>query len=137
VPPREDPEPNDDTGLAGMMPALLAPGGVDRRTVRGRTGSWADPRDGFRVHLRTGESMEAALSGPASADLDLVVWRVGTPPATRTPAFGARWSAAASLGPTSAERLVTRATRTGFYTVEVQGGRAPAAYRLTVRRIGA
>lgn len=134
VPPPEDREPNDDTVLARLMPALLVPGGPDARTIRGRTGSWGDPRDGFRVHLRSGERLDATLSGPASADLDLVVWRVGTPAATRTPAFGARWSAAASLGPTSAERVVMRATRAGYYTVEVQGGREPGAYRLTVRR---
>ncbi|MFP5451381.1 MAG: hypothetical protein ACLGG9_06470 [Thermoleophilia bacterium] len=116
------------------MPPLLGVRGTDVRVTRGRTGSWGDPRDGFRIYLRAGDTLRAVLSGPASSDLDLVAWRVGTPARTRTPAFGARWSAAASLGPTSAERLVMRATRTGFYTLEVQGGRQPGPYRLTVRR---
>jgi subtilisin family serine protease len=134
LPPREDREPNDDTVLARLMPPLLGVRGTDVRVTRGRTGSWGDPRDGFRIYLRAGDTLRAVLSGPASSDLDLVAWRVGTPARTRTPAFGARWSAAASLGPTSAERLVMRATRTGFYTLEVQGGRQPGPYRLTVRR---
>lgn len=137
IPPPEDPEPNDDPALAARTAPLLPPGGPGARAVRGRVGSWGDPRDGFRVHLRAGERLVARLAGPAWADLDLVAWRVGAPGGRRTPAFGARWIAAASLGPDSSEVLDLRATRTGFHTVEVQGSRGPAPYRLHVRRMGA
>lgn len=133
-PPREDAEPNDDTALAAGLPPLLGEGGPNAAAVDGRTGSWGDPRDGFRVYLRAGELLDARLRGPAQSDFDLVVWRVGTPAGERTRAFGARWVAGASLGPTSKERLTLVATRAGYYTVEVQGGRAPGAYRLAVRR---
>jgi subtilisin family serine protease len=132
-PPREDPEPNDDTALAALWPPLLGPAG--RASVaRGRTGGPGDPRDGLRVVLRAGQSLEATLSGPAAADLDLVVWRPGTPATRRTPAFARTWLAAASLGPASAERITLRATIAGAYTVEVGGTRGPASYVLTVRR---
>jgi subtilisin family serine protease len=139
IPPPEAPEPNDDTALARLQRALLPPSGRDLNTVRGRTGSWADPRDGFRVHLRSGDRLIARLTGPPRTDLDLVVWRVGTPAAERTPAFGARWIAGASLRPDSNERIAMVATRTGVHTVEVQGNvaRGPAPYRLTVRRVRA
>lgn len=133
-PPKEDPEPNDDTALAARTAPLLAESGGSARTVKGRTGSWADPRDGYRVWLRTGETMTATLRGPAEADLDLALWQPGTPGRERTAEFGRKWIAAASLGPDSNEKLTFRATRTGAYTLEVQGGRAPAAYTLRVTR---
>jgi len=133
-PPQEDVEPNDDTVLAAQTPPLLDDSARSARTVRGRTGSWADPRDGYRVWLRTGETMTAVLRGPAAADLDLALWQPGTPGRERTPEFGRRWIAAASLGPDSNEKLTFRATRTGPYTIEVQGGRAPGAYTLRVMR---
>lgn len=133
-PPKDDPEPNDDPALAARTPPLLAESGPSARTVRGRTGSWADPRDGFRVWLRTGETITARLRGPAAADLDLALWQPGTPGGERTAAFGRRWIAAASLGPDSNEMIRFRATRTGAYTLEVQGGRAPAAYTLRAAR---
>lgn len=132
--PREDAEPNDDTGLIRALAPLMGPGGARGRVVRGRTGSWGDPRDGFRVHLRAGQSVTAALTAPADADLDLAVWRAGTPRGERDGAFARRWLAGIAIGPDSDERLSITASRTGYYTVEVQGGRAPAYYRLIVRR---
>lgn len=135
APPAEDPEPNDDTVLARRTPALLAEGGAGTATVRGRTGSWADPRDGYRVWLTTGDTLTATLSGPARADFDLALWRPRTPAGDRTKAsFGRTWIAAASLGPTSKEVLTYRATTTGEYTLEVQGGREAARYTLRASR---
>jgi hypothetical protein len=107
--------------------------------VRGRVGSWSDPRDDFRVWLNAGDTVSARLSSPAAAaDLDLVLWRPGTPRGKRGPAFSRAWLAAASLGPTSAERIDMTAPASGVYTVEVQGVRDSARYALRVaRRVGA
>jgi subtilisin family serine protease len=133
-PPREDPEPNDDTALARRTRALLPGSGAAVRTTRGRTGSWSDPRDGFRVTLRAGDTLTARLRGPEGADLDLALWRPDTPGTRRSSAFARTWLAAASLGPTASERIVTGAQATGVYTLEVQGVRGASRYTLTARR---
>jgi subtilisin family serine protease len=133
-PPRGDPEPNDDPLLAAATRPLLASAGAPRRTVRGRTGSWSDPRDGFVVELRAGERLSAALRGPAAADLDLVLWRPGARGGRRGRDFARTWLAAAALGPSSAESLDYVASSGGVYTLEVQGVRAAARYALTASR---
>jgi hypothetical protein len=135
TPPSEDPEPNDDTRLAARSRLLLG-GGTASAAITGRTGSYADPRDGFRVVLREREVLSAELqpSAATTADLDLVLWRPGTPPSRRGPAFARTWLVAASLGPTASERLAVSAPTTGVYTLEVQGLRGATAYRLSVSR---
>jgi subtilisin family serine protease len=132
----EDREPNDDTVLARALPFLIAPGARGATAVvRGRVGSWSDPRDDFRVALSAGDTISASLSSPAAgADLDLVLWRPGTPRGRRGPAFSRAWLAAASLGPTAAERIDAVASESGVYTVEVQGVRDSARYVLRVAR---
>ena len=86
-PPPEDPEPNDDTAQAARSRAPLRRAGPHPRAVTGRSGSRSDPRDGFRVVLRAGDGLTPGSpgSGPSSADLDLALWRPGTParPAAR------------------------------------------------------
>jgi subtilisin family serine protease len=133
-PPRGDPEPNDDPVLAAGTRFLLAADGPDRRTARGWTGSWSDPRDGFAVELTAGQRLTARLRGPAAADLDLVLWRPGARRGMRGRAYARRWLAAASLGPSSAESIDYVAPSSGRYTLEVQGARAAAAYALTAAR---
>lgn len=134
VPPPEDPEPNDDPALAARTPPLLAGAGAATGTVRGRTGSWSDPRDGFRVVLRPGDTLTARLSGPAGSDLDLVLWLPGAPGGRRTATYARTWLAAASLGPTSSETITTTVAIGGVYTLEVQGAGGAVRYTLTARR---
>jgi serine protease len=133
-PPRGDPEPNDDPVLAAGTRPLLAQDGPPRRTARGRTGSWSDPRDGFSVSRAAGQELSARLRGPAAADLDLVLWRPGASGGRRGRAYARKWLAAASLGPTSSESLSHVATSDGVYTLEVQGVRTAARYSLTGER---
>lgn len=130
-----DAEPNDDPALARRLPALLPGAGARRATVRGRTGSWSDPRDGFRVMLRAGDEIVVRLRGPAAADLDLALWRPGATGGPRGPRFARRWLAAASLGPRSTEEIRHTAQLDGMHTVEVQGSRGLAQYHLRVERI--
>jgi len=134
-PPAEDPEPNDDPRQASRSRALLG-AGASSGTVRGRTGSYDDPRDGFRVVLRAGEAVSARLApeGVTTADLDLALWRPGTPAGSRGPAFARTWLVAASLGPDAAESIDVTAPEDGVYTLEVQGLRGATAYRLSVNR---
>jgi subtilisin family serine protease len=134
APPRDDPEPNDDPVLALSTPPLLGTGGPARRTVRGRTGSWSDPRDAFSVTLAAGQRLTARLRGPAASDLDLVLWRPGARGGRRGAAYARTWLAAASLGPTSAESIDFRAPSAGVYTLEVQGVRRATRYTLTAGR---
>lgn len=135
APPPEDREPNDDTAQATRSRALLGISAASG-TVTGRTRAYADPRDGFRVALRAGEELHARLAplGPTTADLDLALWRPGTPAGVRGPSFARTWLVAASLRPGADEELVATAPVTGVYTIEVQGLRSSAAYRLTVTR---
>ncbi len=135
APPPEDREPNDEIPQAARMRALLGAHAASG-AVTGRTGSWSDRRDGFRVVLRAGDTLTARLSslGATSADLDLALWRPGTPGGERGSAFSRTWLAAASLRPGTTEEVVATATTSGVHTLEVQGVRSAAAYRLTVNR---
>jgi subtilisin family serine protease len=133
-PPRGDPEPNDDPLLAAATRPLLSAGAAPRRTVRGRTGSYGDPRDGYVVELGAGERLSARLRGLAAADLDLVLWRPGARGGVRGAAYARKWLAAASLGPASTEAIDYVASSGGLYTLEVQGFRTPARYTLTASR---
>jgi subtilisin family serine protease len=130
APARGDPEPNDDPALAAGTRPLLAAGGAPARTMRGRTGSWSDPRDGFVIELAAGQRLTATLRGPAAADLDLVLWRPGARGGARGRAYARTWLAAASLGPSSVESLDHVASAAGRYTLEVQG---PALQAQSVR----
>lgn len=138
TPSRGDREPNDEIALTRRLPALLGADAPGPAVLRGRTGAWSDPRDLFRVPLRAGETLTAdlAITGatPLAADLDLLLWRPGTPSGRRGPAVGRRWLAAASLGPGADESLRATASTDGVYTVEVRGLRGAADYALTVRR---
>jgi subtilisin family serine protease len=133
-PPRGDPEPNDDPALAAGTRFLLAADGPDRRTARGWTGSWSDPRDGYAVELAAGQRLTARLRGPAAADLDLVLWRPGARAGRRGRAYARTWLATASLGPSSAESIDYVASSAGRYVLEVQGVRGAAGYSLAAHR---
>ena len=133
APPKEDPEPNDDTVLAARTPKLRVGGAPT--VVRGRTGSTSDPRDGFPVVLAAGQSLSVQLrpTGTTGADLDLALWRPGTPAGRRGPLFGRTWLAASSLGPGADERIDVVAPVAGRYTLEVQGLRGEGPYELTLQ----
>ncbi len=143
-PAPSDPEPNDDFGLALATTPLLRAGGPASATRAGRTGSWADPRDIHRVALTAGEQVTITLEPAAGAegDLDLALWRPGTPPGARGGEAARSWLVAASLGPRASERITAVAPTTGVHLIEVRGvrggesgsGRGAIAYTLTVNR---
>lgn len=139
-----DPEPNDEIALAARTRPLLSPAGPDRAGRRGRVGSWSDPTDHHRVVLRKGETITArmrAVGRARGADLDLYLWRPGTPARARGAAVARRWLVAASLGPRADERLEAVAPTSGVYSLEVRGvggresrGRRSVDYGLRVIR---
>jgi hypothetical protein len=140
--PEDDgPEPNDDPLLAGRTRPLLpaGPGGmapaVATAFTAGSVDAGSDPRDGFRVVLGLGDRLVARLTGPAETDLDLALWRPGTPGRRPNAAFARQWLAAVSFGPGSQETLVYTAPLPGVYTLEVQTGRTGAGrYAVEVER---
>lgn len=137
APPPDSAEPDDDPPNARRTRPLL-PLSAATGSVRGVAGGWSDPRDGYRVVLRAGETVDARLTGPAAVDLDLRLWRPRTPAVRRSRVFTRAWLAASSFGPTASERVVYRADRAGVYVLEVEGlGAEPAAYRLAARRVTA
>ena len=139
-----DPEPNDDIALAAGTRPMLTAAGPDRAARRGRTGSLSDPRDVHRVVLRAGDPVTITLRGLSSAprDLDLVLWRPGTPSGATGAEAARRWLVGASLGPRADERIAVTATLAGAHWVEVRGvrggesaaGAAAVDYALTVER---
>ncbi len=95
---------------------------------------YRDPRDTYRVVLGAGDTLRATLNGPAAGDMDLRLWRPGTPTLRRSRVFARTWLAASSLGPSSQESLTFPADRGGTYAVEVDGGSGRGAYRLLLTR---
>jgi hypothetical protein len=129
TPPPEDPEPNDDTRLAAITVPLRLGRPPASATISGRTGSWRDPRDGFRVRLRGGDVVTAHLEARRGT-LALALWRPGTPTGRRDGAFGRRWLVAASQGVPPSGAIAAIVPRTGVYTLEVRGLRGESAYPL-------
>jgi hypothetical protein len=134
APQRDVGEPNDDTRQAGRSRPALSGAGTASAVVRATVGPWRDPRDGYRVSLAAGDRLQARLSGPRGADLDLRLWRPGTPPFRSGVRFARTWLAGVSLGPTASESLQLVAPTAGVYTLEVTAIRGGGPYRLTLTR---
>jgi hypothetical protein len=133
-PPSDRPEPDDDPTLASPESPLLRPGALSARAM-GSVRAWSDPRDDFLVDLDAGDRIVADLRGPAAADLDLVLWRPGTPAYRPGAGFAGRWVAAASIGPGSQERLRVTAPESGTWALEVRAASGAGRYTLRARRI--
>ena len=127
-------EPNDDPAEAVATRPLLGPR-AGRGQVGGRVTAWSDPRDDFRVSLSAGERLEARLTGPPDADLDLILWRPGTPAFRPGAAFARRWLAAAAIRPGAAEELAVTVPQAGVYSLEVRAASGSGPYRLSAERV--
>lgn len=126
-------EPNDEPRKA-LRTATALPRTRMSATVNGRVSRWRDPSDGYRVVLSAGDVFTAQLNGPVGTDMDLRLWRPGTPTLRRSKAFARTWQAAGSFGPASQESLRFTVATSGVYTIEVDGGGGAGPYRLTLSR---
>jgi subtilisin family serine protease len=104
-------EPNDDAGRRARR--LRA--GRDR--VVASLDYWDDRRDVYRVRLRDGERLRAAIRGTAGTDMNLMLWKPGV--RRLGPATNRRLLAARSTGPGATESVSYRAPVTGWYFVQV------------------
>src|SRR5207249_4013307 len=105
-------ESNDDAGLRA-------------HTVGGRSGElkatidyWDDQIDVYRVHLVRKQRLSARLAGPASVNMNLILWKPGTRAVEDLRAQ--RFRAAQSARAGSSEQVAYRANATGWYFVEVK-----------------
>ena len=128
LPARDRLETNDDAGARARSLWGL------NRTVKATLTRYDDIRDVYRVYLRAGRRAVFRVAGLADADLKLVLWRPGT---RRITGAERRWAnrLAATDTPSSRERLVYRASRSGWYFLEVRlvAGRA-GLYRLAIAK---
>ena len=103
-------EPNDDAGLR----ARRLGGGRDH--VVASLDYWDDRRDVYRIRLRRGDGLRAAIRGTAGTDMNLMLWRPGV---RRLGPAASRLLAARSTGPGATESVSYRAPATGWYFVQV------------------
>jgi serine protease len=124
APPRDSYEPNDSGGI-GAYP-LFGP----RRTVDATIDYWNDRDDVYRVYLRAGERLRAALGPESEAHPGFSLWKPGTT------------TVDASAAPTrllavrrSGVPLLYRPRAAGWYLLDVRLTRAGGgAYRLLVSK---
>ena len=91
----------------------------------------------YRVTLTQGESLTATLTGPSGTDMDLRLWRPGTPGYRPGARFARTWLAGTSIGPGADETLSFTAVSAGVYDIDVTGVRGSGAYTLRLRRTAA
>ncbi len=112
-------EPDDDAPGARRLPALVRPGySFGQRSGMLRT--WADLRDYSVVNLKKGQLLTAEATVSRGNDVDLYLWKPGTPPYRGGAKFARKWLVAGSVNKGSTEVLTRRADRTGAYLVEVR-----------------
>jgi hypothetical protein len=119
APPLDAAEPDDDPpGARLLMP--LVPQGFSYGQRGGQLRTWADLRDASVVHLRKGQSLVAEATVANGQDVDLYLWKPGTPTYRTGAVFARRWLAAGAVSKGSSERLAYRAPVEGAYVLEVR-----------------
>ncbi len=119
-PPALDaPEPDDDAPSARDLPALVARG-FSYGQRGGLLRTWADLRDYSRVYLKKGQALRAEATVSAGSDVDLYLWKPGTPLYRQGAVFARKWLVSGSVGKGSADTLTYRAPVEGEYFLEVR-----------------
>jgi subtilisin family serine protease len=117
VPSADQPEVNDDIGWAKLQPAVLS-GSKKSRAVFARIAPHIDPVDVYRMKLKKGDRLRAALKAPSGVKLRL--------------SFGKK-----SLARKKGSRFETRIRAAGTYFVGVSIQKSPDAgtgYSLALSR---
>jgi hypothetical protein len=151
-PTLDSPEPDDDPPAARRL-APLVPAGNSYGQRRGRLRTWADLRDGSVVHMREGQLLQAEATVANGQDVDMYLWKPGTPTYRTGAAFARTWLVAGAVNRGSRESLTYRAKEGGEYVLEIRlagavrlvrprytvtalvtGGRPPTGTRTTPAR---
>ncbi len=93
--------------------------GLPRR-IEATLDYWDDPVDVYRVRLRAGQTLTAALDGPGNVQTELSLWDSSTPSVDATGPAAARHLLAASSQLSRTQRVVAAVPRSGFYLVAVR-----------------
>ena len=112
-------EPDDDApGARGLTPLVAR--GYSYGQRKGRLRTWADLRDYSVVYLRKGQELRADATVQSGNDVDLYLWRPGTPQYRQGAKFAREWLLAGAVNKGSAETLTYRAQEEGEYLLEVR-----------------
>jgi len=92
---------------------------------------WDDRADIYKIKIHRGQKLVARLRGPSGSNLDLFLWKPGTP-AVAGAAVDERFLAAQSHTPGSLDRIRVRVQQTGWYYLVVKMT-APGSGRYTLK----
>jgi subtilisin family serine protease len=92
---------------------------------------WDDRDDIYKIKIHRGQKLVARLRGPSGSNLDLFLWKPGTP-AVAGAAVDERFLAAQSHTPGSLDRIRVRVQQTGWYYLVVKMT-APGSGRYTLK----
>ncbi len=119
-PPALDaPEPDDDPPTARTLRPLV-PRGFSYGQRRGQLRTWADLRDASVVHMKKGQALVAEATVANGQDVDLYLWKPGTPTYRTGAVFARQWLVAGAVNKGPSETLSYRATAEGAYVLEVR-----------------
>jgi subtilisin family serine protease len=128
LPARDRYEPNDDAGRAAYT--LWG----SKRKVEASLDFWDDQNDVYRIRLRRGQRLYAALVGSRGTDAVLAVWRPGTATVDDLSKQGLRARVSRRVGPN--DFIGYRARGAGWYFLQVKlPTQGAGAYRLAVVKI--
>jgi hypothetical protein len=82
--------------------------------------TWADLRDYSVVYMKKGQSLTAEATVAPGNDVDLYLWKPGTPAYRQGAAFARPWLVAGAVNKGNAEMLRFRAPQEGEYFLEVR-----------------
>ena len=128
LPARDALEPND--GALNPYPLWGLP-----RRVAATIDFWDDPVDTYRIKLRRGQALIAALDGPPNVQTELSFWHAATPSFDTAPSGAARYLVSLASGLADSQRLVAVAPTDGLYLLAVRAAKpGSGSYTLRVSR---
>ena len=128
LPARDALEPND--GVVNPYPLWGLP-----RRVAATIDYWDDPVDAYRIKLRRGQALIAALDGPRNVQTELSFWHAATPSFDTAPSGAARYLVSLASGLADSQRLVAVAPNDGLYLLAVRAAKpGSGSYTLRVSR---
>ncbi len=112
-------EPDDDAPGARAL-APLVPFGYAYGQRGGLLRTWADLRDYSTISLKQGQVLTAQATVARGNDVDLYLWKPGTPLYRQGAVFARKWLLVGAVNKGASETLIHRAARTGPYFLEVR-----------------